>query len=428
MRTLKEADVRHNVAVNTAHGGWQSLSTSLYNPFLGVMALSLGASTLQVALLSALPAAVALIGSLLGAAALRRVSSNKRAASVTTLASRLLLLAIAAVPALLAPGKQASAFVFLVALMGVPGAISAIAWQSLLADAIPDERRADALAVRSRAITAVAFLPTLVGGYVLDALSFPIGYQLVLAAAFLSSVVEVRVLMKMREPASVCICAPQGVAGPSDASSGREAAGRARPPRSFVVFCLCTALFYVGWIMGAPLFTLYYVQVLKVGNLWVGAFNVISMVVQYIAFPWWSRLSRSRGSVLALGAATAGMALTPLLIAVSPSPWLIAMFCVSMGIFTSGTTMLLLDSLLDSVPEKGRTPAIAVYNVCVNLASFVGPLVGNAVVDGAGIYWALAACAVLRGAGAASIVGFARSVARPDSRDAQLRSARMASL
>ncbi|OPZ62426.1 MAG: Major Facilitator Superfamily protein [Firmicutes bacterium ADurb.Bin506] len=303
--------------------------------------------------------------------------------------------------------------------MNVPGAISAIAWQSLLADAIPEERRADALAVRSRVVTAVAFLPTLLGGYVLDALEFPIGYQLVLGVAFASSVAEVRVLMKMREPAA---------AGQSPSRPMQGETSRARLPRSFMVFCLCTALFYVGWIMGAPLFTLYYVTVLEVGNLWVGAFNVISMVVQYLVFPWWSRLARSRGSVLGLGLATAGMALTPVMIAVSPSPWLVAVFCVSMGVFTSGTTLLLLDSLLDSVPEEGRTSAIAVYNVCVNLASFVGPLVGNAVVDGAGIYWAMAACALLRGIGAASIVGFARSVAQPASGCAQPRSARMASL
>jgi len=420
MHTLKPADIRHNVAVNTAHGGWQSLATSLYAPFLGVMALRLGASTLQVSLLSALPAAVALAASLAGVAALRRVSSNRCAAAVAATGARLVLLAIAAVPALFAPGKQASAFVFLVALMNVPGAISSIAWQSLLAGAIPEEYRADALAARSRLVTAVAFVPTLIGGYMLDALSFPIGYQLVLVAAFLSSVVEVRTLMRMREPEA-------SRSGVAEGASRADGEGSVRMPRSYIAYCLVNGLFYLGWTMGAPLFTLYYVQVLKVGSMWVGAFNVISMAVQYLAFPYWSRLARSRGSVLALGAATAGMALTPILIGVSPSPWLVAVFCVSMGVFTSGTTLLLLNSLLGRAPERHRTAAIAIYNVVVNFASFLGPLLGNAVVLGAGIYWALGVCALLRGAGAASIVGFARSLPA-SSRRAQPRSARMASL
>ena len=83
----------------------------------------------------------------------------------------------------------------------------------------------------------------------LDALSFPIGYQLVLVAAFLSSVVEVRTLMRMREPEA-------SRSGVAEGASRADGEGSVRMPRSYIAYCLVNGLFYLGWTMGAPLFTL----------------------------------------------------------------------------------------------------------------------------------------------------------------------------
>ena len=121
-----------------------------------------------------MPAAVSCVASVLGAQVLRPFERKKGAACAFAFANKLFLLGIAALP-LFSEDSRASALVLLIALMNVPGAIGNIAWQALMADAIPSERRGDAFAVRSRIVTAVGFLPTLVGGYLLDALSFPIG-------------------------------------------------------------------------------------------------------------------------------------------------------------------------------------------------------------------------------------------------------------
>ena len=400
----KSSSVRHNTRVNAEHGAWQSLSASLYSPFLGVLAIKLGASNLQVALISALPAAVSCVASILGAQVLRPFDRKKGAACAFAFANRLFLLGIAALP-LLSEDSRASALVLLIALMNVPGAIGNIAWQALMADAIPSERRGDAFAVRSRIVTAVGFVPTLVGGYLLDALSFPIGYQVVFVVAFAASVMEVRALAKTHEPCRDVEYAPKVSDSTRRGAIGRRAllgqvARAGFTPRAM--------LFYFGWMMAQPLFTIYYVRVLDCGNLWVAVFSIVSSMAQYLSFPMWSRYAARKGNTGALAAAAAGMALTPVMVAVSPWPWMVAAFSVSMGFFTSGTTLLMLNTLLEVSPSENRMEFIAYHNAGVNLTSFIGPLIGRALVDSLNIRWALVMAGAFRAAGSLAFAALSR--------------------
>ncbi len=405
----EKSAVRHNIRVNAVHGGWQSLALNLYSPFLGVLAIKLGASNLHVALISALPAAVSCVASIVGAKVLRPFEQKKRATAAFALASRAFLLGMAALP-LLSADSRAGALVVLIALMNVPGAISNIAWQALIANAIPSDLRGDAFALRSRVVAAVGFLPALAGGYLLDALTFPIGYQVVFLAAFAASVMEVRALAEIHEQPEQRVGDVQ-----PDPQEGR---------RSGFTFCVILGelrragftaramLFYLGWMMAQPLFTIYYVRVLRCSNLWVAVFSIVSSITQYVSFPMWSRYAAKKGNTAALAIAAAGMAMTPIMVAISPQPWVVAMFNVSMGIFTSGTTLLMLNTLLEVSPDEGRTDFIAYHNAAVNFTSFIGPLIGRALVDSINIRWALAIAAALRAAGSLSFAALSRRTDR----------------
>ena len=163
-------------------------------------------------------------------------------------------------------------------------------------------------------------------------------------------------------------------------------------------------------MMSQPLFTIYYVRVLNCGSLWVAVFSVVASIARYVSFPRWSRCASKKGNAWALAVATAGMALTPLMVAISPWAWLVAVFNVSMGYFTSGTTLLMLNTLLEMAPEKNRTSFIAYHNSAVNLSSFIGPLVGKALVDWFDVYWALGISAAIRAAGSIAFFLLARKL------------------
>lgn len=62
--SLGEALFRHNVRFNTSNQVLQVIGINMVTPFLGILALRYGASSLEVGLLSSLPAAAAVLATL----------------------------------------------------------------------------------------------------------------------------------------------------------------------------------------------------------------------------------------------------------------------------------------------------------------------------------------------------------------------------
>jgi MFS family permease len=227
----------------------------------------------------------------------------------------------------------------------------------------------------------------------------------VFVVAFAASVMEVRALSKTYEPRCDVECVPiASNSGGSRTFDRRALLGQI----ARAGFTPRAMLFYFGWMMAQPLFTIYYVRVLDCGNLWVAVFSIVSSMAQYLSFPVWSRYAARKGNTAALAAATAGMALTPVMVAISPRPWMVAAFNVSMGFFTSGTTLLMLNTLLEVSPAENRTDFIAYHNAAVNLTSFIGPLIGRALVDSLNIRWALVMAGAFRAAGSLAFAALSR--------------------
>ena len=147
----KISTIRHNIRVNNRHGVWESLALNLYSPFLGLLAIRLGAGNLQVALISALPAAVSCVASFAGAALLKPVQRKKPVTCGLIIANRAFLLAIAALPLLPAHRQPWARWASGIDECAGSGHIS---WQSVMGDTIPAEYRGDAFAARSRLVTA----------------------------------------------------------------------------------------------------------------------------------------------------------------------------------------------------------------------------------------------------------------------------------
>lgn len=410
----------HNVKYNNLHGIAQSLVNSIYSPFVGVYAIKLGASNTQVALLSSLPALVSVLTMIPGAAYIRRFPHKKRVTAALFLANRLFVLLLALVP-FFGGGHAAAVLVALVALMNLPGAIANVSWQALMGDLVPLEARGDVFAVRNRLAILAGFVPTMVSGYALDFLSFPSGYQLIFALAFVLSLAEIMLFMKLQEegasPASAArengrraSFVPFRALSPSAlANSVRNKWAEVRSHSRYFEFTVKSLIYYFGWQMGWPLFTIYYVKVLGANNAWIAAFTVTSNLAQFLSFRWWGRIATQRGNIPVLSLATMGMALTPVLVAISSRLWMVQLFNLSMGFFTAGTVLLLFNALLEVTPEADRASYIAYNNTLVNISAAIAPFAGDFALKLLGIRGALWVTAFMRFAGSVAIMTMAGS-------------------
>lgn len=395
MSSTKRLD--HNIKINNLSGMAQSFAANMFQPFIGIFAIKLGASNGQVALLSSLPALVSVIAGLPGALLIRKSDSKKHITSLLTILNRVFYFFVALVP-MLPEAYRPLGLVLLIGLMNLPGAASLVAWQTLMGNLIPKERRGDAFSSRNRLMTLVGFGPTLAVGYILDRLRFPMGYQLIFSIAFVVALAEVIFLMKLdegealqREPSS-----EDDAVKYTNSPSIRSVIRSAWQDREYRIFNIHSLLWYFSWQMGWPLFTIYQVRYLGANNTWTGFFAVSSSLMSFVSYKWWGRYGDKVGNVRGLVWATFGMSITPALYAVSNNLIYIVLLNLSIGYFVSGTTLFLFNGLLEVTPEETRAEYLSINSTIINISAFIAPFVGKYLVDITGIKGALLITAVVR--------------------------------
>lgn len=438
--------LKKNIRTNNLQGIFSSLAQNMVGPFTGIYAIKLGASNMQVAMLSSLPALLALFGMLPGALLVDRRREKKLVTALLFLWTRSFYLLMAAVPFFPTPYRPAL-FVTAVALMNLPGSIAGVAWQSMMAGVIPESQRGRAFAQRNQYMVVAGTLATLTTGRMLDLIGAPTGYQIFFTLAFVLALGEVAFLLELREGVAA---APEREMDPGERPwkrgdwRGQPFRGRGlrrRVPTSgettplwhrvfsnlswkrgrqnlaawwgrqgqilrekpYRDFLGSTLLLYFGWQMGWPLFLKYQVTHLGANNSWMSYFNLVSSVVSFFAYPFWGRFSDRRGPRTALIYASAGLGLVPIFFSLSTTLSAVLLINLYTGVVASGLNLLLFNGLLEVSPVEGRTTSIAFYNTLVNLSATVAPVVAMSLYQSVGVHRALYVAAAFRFLGALAI-------------------------
>lgn len=390
--------LNQNIRTNILHGIFNVATLDMVNPFIGIFAMKLGASKLHVALLSSVPAAVSLLVMIPGAILIDRQPRQKHLTFLLMLAHRLFFLGVACVP-FFQPTLRATLFVAVVGLMNLPGAISNIAWQSLISKIIPPERRAEAFACRNRAMNLVGTILALIAGFVLDRMAFPTGYQIVFTLAFLLALVELRVFYRIDEAAAPANSGSvlSQISGPmsTETSPFLGLAAIFKETR-FVRYMLASVLFYFAWQIAWPLFSWYQVKVLGANNFWVSLLTLMGTGGSLAGYGFWVRVLNRHGNLKTLFYSTLLIFIIPLAYAFSKSLWVVVGFNLVTGAIFSGVNLALFNALLEVTPDVRKTSYIAYYNTCITIASIIAPIAGVGLLKIMNFQWAFIVCALLR--------------------------------
>lgn len=399
--------LEENIRNNTLEGVTALVAINLVSPFLGIYALRMGATHTQVGLLSSLPALVSLFLAVPGAALVERREDKQRFTVWLVLLSRFLYLSLALVPLFARPSQPMVLLVF-VALMTVPTAVLNVAWQSLIGYAIPADRRADAFASRNLWMTFSGMVAVVAGGYIMDALPYPRGYQAAFSLAVLAGLLEAWFMRNLHVPLAEALPAAVSPAGPAEpvneaGRSGRREPHSHRDPQSttgfapwqnlrrewhrvtanrpYFWFLLATLYFHFVWMGPWPLWTIYRVDFLHANNVWMSVATVAGAVGSMVTFHWWSDFSKRKGNNAALVLAAAGLTVLPAVWVPVRSLWVATIFDFLGGFAGAGVNLALLNRLLEVASHERRTADVAYFNVAVQLAATVAPMLWTAAYD-----------------------------------------------
>lgn len=346
------------------------------NTYINVYAIRLGASKQLLGLRSSLPSLIVVLLRVPAAQMMERSPDRKRLIVGSLLGARIFYLLIFLLPwlhhlPLLRQIPQAQLLIWLVILMGVPNVLSAAGWDTFFADVVPARDRAHVVSMRStmRHIMLLSVVPLL--GLWLEWAPFPLNYQLVFLIAFIGAMLSTWHVHKIKVPSTAV--PPRRKAR---ALNPREMWRILREMREFGVLVLGTFVYQWGISVAAPLYNVYFVEILGATESWIGLRMTLASVMSILAFRFWPRRIEERGDTTVLKFVAPMMMLFPLLTGFSRTLTPNLFIVLIPRMFGAGVVLSRYNILLRASPEDRRPTYIAIYAILNNVAAFVAPLVG----------------------------------------------------
>lgn len=395
--------------IEATGGAFIAVATS----FGAFFAIQLGATAAQIALLSSLPALLALFVTIPAGQLISRHPRPARLLAVHQLIQRVLIALIALAP-LLPLAARPGAVVALLILATLPAQVAGIAIGVTLADTIPETERARVVAWRSIAAAAVTAASLFVAGRWLEGQPFPGGYQQLYAFGFAASLVGVAALLSLtaRQPQRK---APAGVTPRPTARGSRlgQPLSILRDNAEFARIIVNTLAHGVGLWVVAPLYVLYYANTLGATAGWIGLNGTLASLTPIVGFLLWQRIVRVKGENRVLVWTISGIGLYPLLVGLTPNLTVILVWSALNGLLAPGLTVSHYPMLLKICPAEQRAFYLGIYSAVMSGFAFLLPLIGVRLSEVVGIRPVLIAGGLLCLLGSASFLW--RPLSTPDS-------------
>jgi MFS family permease len=367
--------------------------------FLAVYAARLGASSLQIGLLTAGPAIINLLftlpsGRWMEGKSLIKVSYR------SALWQRLGYVFMVAIPwAFPSSTGQIWGLIWTTLVMSVAGTILAIGFNALFADVVPPEWRAHAVGRRNILLAVSIMLATIVSGQILDRVQFPANYQVVFLIGAIGAMLSSYHIGRLRKSEKIAIQAPVVNGEPSKTNPTviqRSLVRMDLLKGPFGIFMLAYLAFYAFQYFPIPLFPIAYVDQLHLTDGMIGIGNAFFYGSMMLASIRLNYISTRFGHRKVLIASAAIFPIFPLLLAMANGPELYYLACLIGGGVFALLSAALINRLMERVPANDRPAHMAIHNMALNIGILAGSLLGPLTANLIGLQESLFLGAVLR--------------------------------
>jgi MFS family permease len=373
------------------------LSGSAVN-FLNIYATRIGATGFQIGLIGAMSAVVTLFLSLPTGRWLQSQNTG-RAIFWSSVYYRVGYLAFIFLPMLPNHQEQIWAIIGITFLMAIPLTTLGVGFNALFAEAVPVEYRAHVAGIRNVTLSITYMLTSLISGYILRSVEFPLGYQIVFAIGTIGAAMSSYHLYFVR-PFKTELAPPAPMPPPLTLRPyARTLATSLRldiwntPFRNVL---LALFAFHLTQYLPIPLFPLYNVRVLDLKDDHIGIGTALFYLTVLLGSTQLRRVAHNIGNKKLTGWSVAAMSVYPLLLAFSSTVWHYYGISLIGGLTFAMVSGSYANYMLDHIPAHDRPPHLAWYNIILNTAVLVGSLLGSSVGDRIGLSSALLIFAVLR--------------------------------
>jgi len=370
---------------------WFGIASGSAINFLNIYAARLGATGFQIGLLAALSGVINLLLALPAGRWLARQDTS-RTIFWTSVLYRIGYLLWIPLPWIFTDELQIWSLILINFLMAIPLTPLSVGFNALFAEAVPLDWRAHVAGIRNVTLALAFILSSLASGFILKLLDFPGGYQVVFALGAFSAAmssyhlyfvrsldVDPKEKNRVRPVSALPRARPAPVRIPL-LSRNLPIALRLDIWRSpFRNVLLVLLGFHLAQYLAIPIFPIYNVRVLNLGDDQIGIGTAIFYISVLLGSTQFGRLVRRLDHRKVTGLGAMGMGLYPLLLAYSTRVWQYYGVNLIGGWMWAMVGGAYANYMLENIPSHDRPTHLAWYNIVLNTAILAGSLIGPAI-------------------------------------------------
>jgi len=356
-----------------AEGMASNVATGLGESYITAFAVAINSSNTLISLLTAIPNLIAPIAQALTPKAMEKYG-RKRLIVPGVFAQACMWLLIASVAFLFTNGFQYSPYLllFFYTVYAILGNFIAPAWTSLMGDLVP-KNKGEYWAKRSTICGLVGLVVTLLAGISLDAfknVNLMLSFAAIFAISFIGRTVSSYLFTKHYEPE---LKLPKGYYFSFTDFVKRMQ----RKDNNFGKYSLFIAMAIFAGYMAWPFIPVYMLKELKFDYTTFTIITITEAVASLITLSIWGRYVDKHGNIRALWYSCLGLALTPVLWAVSSNVVYLIVVQFFRGISSAGFAIATTNYLFDSVTPQRRSLCSAYSAILQGAGIFFGSILGG---------------------------------------------------
>ncbi|HRJ57214.1 MAG TPA: MFS transporter [Anaerolineales bacterium] len=368
--------------------------------FLNVYATRLGASGLQIGLLTATSAIVTLFLAIPAGHWIGKRHTGK-AVFWSSVLFRIGYLLWIPLPWLFDAQGQIWALIILTFLMAIPLTPLGVGFNALFAEAVPDRFRARVAGTRNITFAIAYILTSLIAGFILKNTDFPGGYQIIFTIGAIGAAMSSYHIFHVKPLYEDLIAPPSD---PIPVSNPRPSAPRGMTAilrldvwqSRFKKVLLALFILHLAHYLSNPVYPLYYVRALDLNDAHIGNGTALYYLSVLLASTQLGRIVQRFGNKRVSGWGMAGMASYPLMLAFSTTIWQFYVLSFVGGFLFALVNGAYANYMLENIPPDDRPAHLAWYTIMFNVAVLASSLVGPVVADSIGLASALIIFGVAR--------------------------------
>jgi MFS family permease len=355
-------------------------------PFLPVFLTRLGATPVQVGLLTTMPGITGLFMALWVGRFLQRQRNVVPWFSL----SRLLVISAYALTGL-APFFIPDNLLILVVLViwaaaTLPQTMVAVGFSVVMNEVSGPEGRYELMSRRWSILGMTTAITVAIAGQILDRIGFHLNYQIVFLGLSMGGLISYYFSSRIQIPDTEPV---ESTRHQSIKSRMDEYYQLINTSPDFVSFTLKRFVYLFGITLATPLFPLYFVRELNASDAWIGLLYTAQTAVLVVGYFFWSRQSRRKGSRFVLLITTFCVSLYPGLVALTTNQTLVFIFSTAAGIFQAGIDLVFFDELMKTIPPRYSPTFVSLAQSIQYLSAILAPLVSTYLAEHIGLTNAL---------------------------------------